>query len=64
MPVQNFAHFGICVVDPERSMRFYRDILGFTPLSKLSAIDGSPAPAPRIRPETASSRSVSTSGPS
>ncbi len=39
MPVQNFAHFGICVADPERSMRFYRDLLGFKPLTKLVVAD-------------------------
>ena len=39
MPVQNFSHFGICVADPERSMRFYCDMLGFKPLSKLMVAD-------------------------
>jgi catechol 2,3-dioxygenase-like lactoylglutathione lyase family enzyme len=39
MPVQNFSHFGICVADPERSMRFYCDILGFKPLTKLMVAD-------------------------
>ena len=39
MPVQNFSHFGICVADPERSMRFYCDILGFKPLAKLMVAD-------------------------
>ena len=39
MTVQNFAHFGICVADPERSMRFYRDLLGFEPLTKLTVSD-------------------------
>ncbi len=35
MPVRNFSHFGLCVSDPERSMRFYCDVLGFTKISKL-----------------------------
>ena len=39
MPVQNFAHFGICVADPERSIHIYRDLLGFRPLSKLVVSD-------------------------
>jgi lactoylglutathione lyase len=39
MPVQNFSHFGICVADPVRSMRFYCDILGFKPLTKLMVAD-------------------------
>jgi catechol 2,3-dioxygenase-like lactoylglutathione lyase family enzyme len=43
MPVQNFAHFGICVADPERSMRFYRDLLGFRPLTRLVVSDASSA---------------------
>ena len=43
MPVQNFAHFGICVADPERSMRFYIDLLGFRPVSKLVVSDASSA---------------------
>jgi catechol 2,3-dioxygenase-like lactoylglutathione lyase family enzyme len=39
MSVQNFAHFGVCVSDPDRSMSFYCDLLGFEPLSKLVAPD-------------------------
>jgi lactoylglutathione lyase len=39
MSVQNFAHLGICVSDPERSMRFYCDLLGFEPISKLVVSD-------------------------
>jgi glyoxylase I family protein len=39
MSVQNVAHFGICVRDPERSMRFYCDLLGFEPTSKLIVSD-------------------------
>jgi lactoylglutathione lyase len=39
MPVQNFAHFGICVSNIERSLRFYRDILGFEPLTKMVVSD-------------------------
>ena len=43
MPVQNFAHFGICVADPERSMRFYCDLLGFRPVTKLMVNDAGSA---------------------
>ena len=39
MPVQRFSHIGITVADPERSLRFYRDLLGFRPLSHLSVDD-------------------------
>ncbi len=31
LPIQRFSHVGICVSDLERSLRFYRDLLGFTP---------------------------------
>ena len=30
VPLQRLTHIGICVSDLERSMRFYRDLLGFT----------------------------------
>lgn len=39
MPVLRFSHFGICVADPERSLRFYRDLLGFRPLTRLVVRD-------------------------
>jgi glyoxylase I family protein len=35
MSVQRLSHIGICVADLERSVRFYRDILGFEELSRL-----------------------------
>jgi glyoxylase I family protein len=35
MTIQRIVHIGICVRDPERSIRFYRDGLGFTYLSDL-----------------------------
>jgi len=35
MAIQRLTHVGICVRDLERSLRFYRDGLGFTPLSDL-----------------------------
>jgi glyoxylase I family protein len=35
MTVQRLSHIGICVSDLERSVRFYRDILGFAELSRL-----------------------------
>lgn len=43
MTVQQFAHVGICVSDPERSIRFYRDHLGFRPLTRLNVSDPSSA---------------------
>ena len=30
MPITGISHFGICVSDMERSIAFYRDVLGFT----------------------------------
>lgn len=39
MPVRRFSHFGICVSDPERSLRFYRDLLGFRALTRLEVSD-------------------------
>jgi glyoxylase I family protein len=35
MSVQRLSHIGICVSDLERSVRFYRDVLGFEELSRL-----------------------------
>jgi len=35
MAIQRLTHVGICVRDLERSLRFYRDGLGFAPLSDL-----------------------------
>jgi len=35
MTIQRVVHIGICVRDPERSIRLYRDGLGFTYLSDL-----------------------------
>lgn len=39
MGIQGFSHFGVCVSDPERSMRFYCDLLGFETVSKLVVSD-------------------------
>lgn len=35
MSLLRLTHIGICVSDWERSLRFYRDLLGFTYLSEL-----------------------------
>ena len=35
MPVDRIVHVGICVSDLERSVRFYRDVLGFEDRSEL-----------------------------
>jgi catechol 2,3-dioxygenase-like lactoylglutathione lyase family enzyme len=35
MPVLRLSHIGICVSDLDRSVRFYRDLLGFQRLSEL-----------------------------
>lgn len=29
MPITNFLHISICISDPEKSVPFYRDVLGF-----------------------------------
>jgi catechol 2,3-dioxygenase-like lactoylglutathione lyase family enzyme len=34
--VLRLGHLGICVSDLDRSVRFYRDLLGFRPLSQVS----------------------------
>lgn len=39
MSVDHFSHIGICVRDPERSLHFYRDLLGFEALTKLEVSD-------------------------
>ena len=39
MSVRFASHFGICVSDPERTLRFYRDLLGFRAVSKLAVSD-------------------------
>jgi catechol 2,3-dioxygenase-like lactoylglutathione lyase family enzyme len=41
MAVQYLMHFGVCVRDLERSIRFYRDALGFTEAGRLE-IEGEP----------------------
>jgi glyoxylase I family protein len=40
--VLRLGHLGLCVSDMERSLRFYRDLLGFRPLSHVS-VKGSEA---------------------
>ncbi len=35
MPIQRVTHLGICVTDLERSIAFYRDLLGFQVLSEI-----------------------------
>ncbi len=36
MALQRLTHIGICVSDLERSLHFYRDLLGFREVSKLA----------------------------
>ena len=42
MSVLRFTHLGICVADPEPSIRFYRDLLGFRLRSELR-VQGEPS---------------------
>jgi catechol 2,3-dioxygenase-like lactoylglutathione lyase family enzyme len=35
VPIQRVTHLGICVTDLERSIAFYRDLLGFRYLSEI-----------------------------
>ena len=41
MPIQRLTHVGICVSDLERSLAFYRDLLGFAPEHELE-VEGEP----------------------
>jgi glyoxylase I family protein len=41
VPLQRLTHIGICVSDMERSLRFYRDVLGFTQEHELR-VEGEP----------------------
>ena len=41
LPIQRLTHVGICVSDLERSLRFYRDLLGFAPEHELE-VEGEP----------------------
>lgn len=41
MPIQRLTHMGICVSDLERSLRFYRDLLGCTEVGRLE-LEGQP----------------------
>ena len=41
IPIQRLTHVGICVSDLERSLRFYRDLLGFAPEHELE-VEGEP----------------------
>lgn len=42
MSILRLTHIGICVADMERSLRFYRDLLGFNYLSRLD-VEGEPS---------------------
>lgn len=42
MAVRFASHLGICVSDPEHSLRFYRDLLGFRPSGSLAVADPHP----------------------
>ncbi len=42
MSILRLTHIGICVSDMERSLRFYRDLLGFNYLSRLD-VEGEPS---------------------
>jgi len=39
MSVDYLSHIGLCVRDPDRSLRFYCEHLGFAPLTKLEVSD-------------------------
>jgi len=41
LPLQRLTHVGICVSDLARSLRFYRDLLGFAPEHALD-VEGEP----------------------
>ena len=50
MKIQALSHFGICVRDPERSMRFYCDLLGFERVSKLAVSNADSAKLVQLEP--------------
>jgi len=39
MPITGVSHIGICVRDLEESLGFYRDVLGFQPVARMTDID-------------------------
>jgi len=41
MDVQRYTHVGICVSDLDRSLKFYREVLGFEELGRLD-LEGAP----------------------
>jgi catechol 2,3-dioxygenase-like lactoylglutathione lyase family enzyme len=41
LPIQRLTHVGVCVADLERSLRFYRDLLGFAVEHELT-VEGEP----------------------
>jgi len=43
MPVRRLTHLGICVSDLERSVRFYRDVLGCREVGRLELEGGAAA---------------------
>jgi catechol 2,3-dioxygenase-like lactoylglutathione lyase family enzyme len=50
MPVRTLSHFGICVVDPERSIHFYRDLMGFELISHMQVDDAASAQLVGLEP--------------
>jgi catechol 2,3-dioxygenase-like lactoylglutathione lyase family enzyme len=40
MPIERLTHLGICVSDLERSLRFYRDVLGCREVGRLEMTGG------------------------
>src|SRR5947208_880691 len=42
IPLERLTHVGLCVSDLERSLRFYRDLLGFRPVKEIE-VEGEPA---------------------
>ena len=48
MAVLRVGHLGVCCSDLERSLHFYRDLLGFRPLSELHVDDAASAQLLRL----------------
>ena len=42
IPLERLTHVGLCVSDLERSLRFYRDLLGFRSVKEIE-VEGEPA---------------------
>ncbi len=67
MPIVRLNHAVLFVSDVERSVAFYRDVLGFTPIADMAELPGRRScrrPAPPTTTTSGCSRSARRAGPS